>query len=95
MKEREWGTDEMILTGENSSTQRKICSTATLSTTNPSWTGLRLNLGLCGERPTPVSLSHGTTFQFQLQLQNLASSIIFKAQIKAQYMRNHEMVFQT
>jgi hypothetical protein len=43
--------DGMILTGENRRTQRKICPSATLSTTNPTWVDLGFNPGLCGERP--------------------------------------------
>jgi hypothetical protein len=41
----------MKLTGENRSTGRKTCPSATLSTTNPTWTDLGLNPGLRGERP--------------------------------------------
>jgi hypothetical protein len=37
------------------------CGTSdTLSTTNPAWTGLRLNLDLCSERLVTNPLSHGT-----------------------------------
>lgn len=37
----------------------KICSTATLASTNPTWIDMRLNLGLCGESPMSNSLSYG------------------------------------
>jgi len=30
--------------------QKKICPNASVSTTNPTWTGLQLKSGLCGER---------------------------------------------
>jgi hypothetical protein len=50
----------MILTGENRSTGRETCPSATLSTTNPTWIDLKSNLGLRGERPAIDSLSHGT-----------------------------------
>jgi len=40
-----------MLTGENWRTQRKTCPSATLSTTNPTWTDPGTNPGLCGERP--------------------------------------------
>jgi hypothetical protein len=39
----------MKLTGENRSTRRKTCPSATLSTTNPTWTDPGSNLGLRGE----------------------------------------------
>jgi hypothetical protein len=46
----------MILTGENGITWIKTCPSATLTTTNPTWTDPGANLGLCDERPEP---SHG------------------------------------
>jgi hypothetical protein len=45
----------MMLTGENRRTRRETCPSATLSTTNPTWT----DPGLCSERPTTNRLSHG------------------------------------
>jgi hypothetical protein len=39
-------------------TERKACSFATSSTTNPAWTGLGMNLGLHGKRPATNHLSH-------------------------------------
>jgi hypothetical protein len=39
----------MILTGENQSIRRKICSSSTLSTKNPTLTELRSNPDLRGE----------------------------------------------
>jgi hypothetical protein len=53
-------TGGMKLTGENRSTRGKICHSATLSTTNPTWIDLGLNPGLRGERPATNRLSHGT-----------------------------------
>jgi hypothetical protein len=50
----------MKLIGENRSTLRKTCPTATLSTTNPTWTDSGSNPGLRGERPATNGLSHGT-----------------------------------
>jgi hypothetical protein len=50
----------MTLTGENRRTRRKTRPSATLSTTNPTWTDPGTNLGLCGERPVNNHLSHGT-----------------------------------
>jgi hypothetical protein len=50
----------MKLTGEKRSTRGKVCPTATLSTTNPTWTDPGSKPGLSGERPAPNRLSHGT-----------------------------------
>jgi hypothetical protein len=50
----------MKLTGENRSTRRKTCPSATLSTTNLTWTDPGSNPGLRGERPATNRLSHGT-----------------------------------
>jgi hypothetical protein len=52
----------MKLTGENRSIRGKACTTATLSTTNPTWTEPGSNPGLRGERPATNRLSHGTAF---------------------------------
>jgi hypothetical protein len=64
----------MKLTGENRSTRGKTCPSATLSTTNPTWTEPGWNPGLRGGRPTANRLSHGTATemlrhgtQFQVQ----------------------------
>ena len=50
----------MKLTGENRGTRRKTCLSATLSTTNPTWTDPGSNPGLRSERPATNRLSHGT-----------------------------------
>jgi hypothetical protein len=50
----------MKLTGENRSTREKTCPSATLPTTNPTWTDPGSNPGLRGERPTSNRLSHDT-----------------------------------
>jgi hypothetical protein len=50
----------MKLTGENRSTWRKPCPSATLSTTNPTWTEPGSNPGLRDRRPATNRLSHGT-----------------------------------
>jgi len=51
MKEQAWTTGGMIVTGENWSIWRKTFPTATLSSTNPTNTGLGQNPGLCSQRP--------------------------------------------
>jgi hypothetical protein len=50
----------MKLTEENRSTRRKTCYSATLSTTNPTWTDPGLNQGLRSGRPATNRLSRGT-----------------------------------
>jgi hypothetical protein len=50
----------MKFTGENRSTRGKICLSATLSTTNPTWTEPKSNPGLSGERAATNRLSHAT-----------------------------------
>jgi len=61
MDEGAWGTCEMMLTRENQSTLRKACASATLFTTNHTWTELGLHLGLCSERLAANCPSHSTT----------------------------------
>jgi hypothetical protein len=48
--------------GENRSIRGKSCPSATLSTTNPTWTDLGSNPGLRGERSATNCLSHGTAY---------------------------------
>jgi hypothetical protein len=50
----------MKLTGENQSIRGKTCPSATLSTTNPTWTDPGSNPGLRGGRPATNRLSQGT-----------------------------------
>jgi hypothetical protein len=50
----------MKLTGENRRTRGKTCPSATLSTTNPTWTDPGSNPGHRGGRPAANRLSHGT-----------------------------------
>jgi hypothetical protein len=51
--ERRWND---VLTGENRRTLTKTCPSATLSTTNLTWT----DPGLRGDKPATNDLSHGT-----------------------------------
>ena len=39
------------------------CPNVTLSTTNPTWTDLGLNLGLCGKRMQSNQLNKGMDFE--------------------------------
>jgi hypothetical protein len=52
-------TNGNILTGENRSTRRKPCSSAT----NPTWTGLGFNPGLRDDRPASNHLRQGAVLQ--------------------------------
>jgi hypothetical protein len=55
----------MKLTVENQSTREKTCPSATLSTTNPTWTDPGSNPGLRGGRPAANRLSHGSALASQ------------------------------
>jgi hypothetical protein len=57
---KQWSNAGMKLTGENRSTRGKTCPSATLSTTNPTWTDLESNPFFRGEKPATNRLSHGT-----------------------------------
>jgi hypothetical protein len=46
----------------------KTCPSATLSTTNPTWTDPGSNPGLHGGRPAANRLSHGTALYTALQI---------------------------
>jgi hypothetical protein len=53
------GGQGMILTVETKE-HRETCHSVALFTTNTTWTGLVVNLGLCSERPENNHLSHST-----------------------------------
>jgi hypothetical protein len=55
--------------GKTEELGEKTCPSATLSTTNPTWTDPGKNPGLCGGRPETNRLSHG--------MANCAISYIF------------------
>jgi hypothetical protein len=57
----------MQLTGENQNTRGKPYLSATLYTTNPTWTDLGSNPGLRGEKPATNRLSNDTAFGELLQ----------------------------
>jgi hypothetical protein len=57
----------MKLIGENRSTRGETCTSATLSTTNHTWTKPELNPRLSGWRPAANRLSHGTAFTVSLR----------------------------
>jgi hypothetical protein len=67
----------MKLTGENRSIREKTCPSATLSTTNPTWTNPGSNPGLRCERPATDRLSHGTVMSYYLMFSIMISAIPF------------------
>jgi hypothetical protein len=58
----------MKLTEGNRSTRVKTCPSATLSTTNPTWTDPGSNPGLRGESSATNRLSHGTAIPGTLSI---------------------------
>jgi hypothetical protein len=61
----------MKLTGENRSTRGKTCPSATLSTTNPTWTDPGSNPGLRDGRPATNCLRHDTAIKSMLMYSEL------------------------
>lgn len=57
-------TEQAALSKEKN---RKTCLSARWSTTNPSCTGMELNLGLCNDSLSTNCLSHGTAHLYHLQ----------------------------
>jgi hypothetical protein len=53
-----WMIGGVMLTGKTEVIGEKVCPSATLSTTDPTWTGLVLNPGNRGERPKLKRLTH-------------------------------------
>jgi hypothetical protein len=51
--------------GKQKNVGKKTCISATLSTTNPTWTEQGANSGLRGERPATKSLSRGTALIYE------------------------------
>jgi hypothetical protein len=64
----------MKLTGENRSTRRKPCPSATLSTTNPTRTDPGSNPGLRRDRPATSRLKHGTAWVYGRLLAGITGS---------------------
>jgi hypothetical protein len=64
------------LTGENRSTRTKTCPSATLSTTNPTWTDPGSEPGLRGERPATNRLSHGKALSTLIYLSQIYVSVV-------------------
>jgi hypothetical protein len=67
----------MKLTGEDRNTRGKTCPSATLPTTNPTWTDPGSNTGLRGGRPAAKRLSHATVLDQKLQEKGNCLRIFF------------------
>jgi hypothetical protein len=63
----------MKMTGENRSIRGKTCPSATLSTTNPTWTDPGSNPGLRDEIPATNRLSHGAALFAGVKVQSSIS----------------------
>jgi hypothetical protein len=63
-----------IYRGKPKYSGKKTCPSATLSSTNPTWTDPGLNLGLRGERPATKRLNHGTAMRSYLTHASFISS---------------------
>jgi hypothetical protein len=68
----------MLLTGENLSIWIGSTTNATVFTTNLTWTDLRSNTGLLGERPATDSLRYdaGRTVSFNKTCQSVSIQIL-------------------
>jgi hypothetical protein len=74
-------------------TRRKTCPSATLSTTNRTWTDPVSNTGIRGERPATNRLSHGTALEEHPMNQNNKSKI--RLHVTSNVLRKSvEFVFQ-
>jgi hypothetical protein len=69
----------MIMTGESQRTRRQTCPSATLSTTNPTWTDPGTNLGLHGERPATNCLTHGMVFTHKVEREKIKITLSYKS----------------
>jgi len=72
-----WSNGWMILTGEERSNRRKTRPSATLSTTNLTWTDPRLNRCLRDDRPATERLNYGRACT-----KEKATWIIFKDSVR-------------
>jgi hypothetical protein len=77
----------MKLTGENQSTRGKTCPSATLFTTNPTWTDPGSNPGLRGGRPAANRLIHGTALLVTVK-------ITTKKGLSPKYLRDNQLYHQ-
>jgi hypothetical protein len=69
----------MVLTGQNRSTGREACSSATLSTTKLRLIYLGSNLGLRCDGPTTDCLSNGTALQGNISVNGMSRFRSYRA----------------
>ena len=79
MNEWAWSIGGKILTGENRRTVRKTCSSATLSATNPTQSGLRQRGPSCCEADWAVA-RHRTVFLVRVYKCTLCRNTLFRLQ---------------
>jgi hypothetical protein len=88
----------MKLTGENRRLWGITCTSATLSTTKPTWTEPGSNTGFRGGRPAANRLSHGTACPLLLsyiqQQQRVSPDVVFPSQSWSSH-RSSSMTFFT
>ena len=67
-------------TKETRSTRKKTFSNATLSTTNPTWSGLESSPGLLRQKPATNGLSHGYALKTETYLNNIRKFSLYRAE---------------
>jgi hypothetical protein len=74
------GIGGITSTRETGSTQRKTFSNATLSTTNPTCSGLGSSPGLLRQTPATNRLSHGNALKIETHLNNMKKFSFYRAE---------------
>jgi hypothetical protein len=79
----------------NGRTRRKPCPSATLSTTNPTWTDQGANPGLRGERPATNHLSHATApINLTFHLMHVENSLVLHSCCHKDYFNRRQRVLR-
>jgi hypothetical protein len=79
----------------NGRTRRKPCLSATLSTTNPTWTDQVANPGLRGERPATNRLSHATApINLTFHLLHIENSLFLHSSCHKDYFNRRQRVLR-
>jgi len=74
------GIGEITSRWETRSTRRKTFSNATLSITNPTWSGLGSSPGLLRQKPATNRLSHGNALKIEIHLNNMKKFSFYRAE---------------
>lgn len=88
MSEWIWGAWQR----KNRRTRRKVCPNDTLSTTNPTLTGLRSNPGTRGDRTAADRLSYGTASTFIIHAPRTTDKVLTWQSCRYYIRRNRECV---